>query len=90
MWHETKEEMMEMLRSIFRVDSDYAARRHARKFLAINDPDYYEWETHIFFDDAFKVTDRVDPPAKIANDWVKTLVEAIDEAASLVHCTNGK
>ena len=43
---------------MFRVDSDYAARRHARKFLGINDPDYYEWETHIFFDDAFKVTDR--------------------------------
>ena len=45
-------------RSVFRVDSDYAARRHARKFLGINDPDYYEWETHIFFDGAFKVTDR--------------------------------
>ena len=43
---------------MFRVDSDYAARRHARKFLGINDPYYYEWETHIFFDDAFKVTDR--------------------------------
>ena len=50
--------MIPILRSVFRVDSDYAARRHARKFLGINDPDYYEWETHIFFDDAFKVTDR--------------------------------
>ena len=39
---------------MFRVDSDYAARRHARKFLGINDPDYYEWETHIFFDDCMK------------------------------------
>ena len=79
---------MEMLRSVFRVDMDYAARRHAKKFLKINDPDYYEWETHIFFDDAFKVTDRVDPPQKIANDFVKQLVDAIDEAASLVHCRN--
>ena len=26
----------------------------AQKYLGLNDPDYYEWETHIFFDDAFK------------------------------------
>ena len=29
-------------------------RRLAQKYLGMNDPDYYEWETHIFFDDAFK------------------------------------
>ena len=23
----------------------------------LNDPDYYEWETHIFFDDAMEPTD---------------------------------
>ena len=35
-----------------------------------------------------QVTDRVEPPQKIVNDFVKKLVSAIDEAASLVHCTN--
>ena len=29
-------------------------RRLAQKYFGVNDPDYYEWETHIFFDDAFK------------------------------------
>ena len=46
--------MMEMLKSIFRVDSDYSSRRLARKYLGVKDPDYYEWETHIFFDNVFE------------------------------------
>ena len=29
-------------------------RRLAQKYFGVNDPDFYEWETHIFFDDAFK------------------------------------
>ena len=32
----------------------YSKRRLAQKYFGVNDPDYYEWETHIFFDDAFK------------------------------------
>jgi chitin synthase len=44
MWHETPEEMMQMLKSIFRMDSDQAARRLAQKYLDIVDPDYYEFE----------------------------------------------
>ena len=92
MWHEEPEEMMEYLKSVFRVDIDYrlvlkyllktrflddisndvltimdslnfnqcysylcySKRRLAQKYFGVNDPDYYEWETHIFFDDAFK------------------------------------
>ena len=86
MWHENAEEMMEYLKSVFRVDVDYrfeneiclyqtrimciyefdncfyhltiffsySKRRLAQKYFGVNDPDYYEWETHIFFDDAFK------------------------------------
>jgi chitin synthase len=44
MWHEIPEEMMQMLKSIFRMDSDQAARRLAQKYLKIVDPDYYEFE----------------------------------------------
>ena len=71
MWHETKEEMMEMLKSIFRIDKDYSARRLAQKYLQIVDPDYYEWETHILFDDAFELGDN-DEEEQIVSDELMT------------------
>ena len=45
MWHETKEEMMEMLKSLFRMDEDQSARRVAQKYLKVVDADYYEFES---------------------------------------------
>ena len=71
MWHETKEEMMEMLKSIFRIDKDYSARRLAQKYLQIVDPDYYEWETHILFDDAFELGDN-DEEEQIVSEELMT------------------
>ena len=47
MWHETKEEMMEMLKSIFRMDEDQCARRVALKFFEVVDPGYYEYESKL-------------------------------------------
>jgi chitin synthase len=44
MWHETQAEMKSFLKSIFRMDSDQAARRLAQKYLKVVDPDYYEIE----------------------------------------------
>ena len=35
MWHENIEEMVEMLKSLFRVDMDYSARRLAQKYMYI-------------------------------------------------------
>ncbi|KAH7718856.1 chitin synthase 1 [Aphelenchoides avenae] len=82
MWHETALEMMCMLKSIFRMDEDQCARRNAQKYLKVIDPDYYEFEAHIFFDDAFDVNDYGEP---VINSFVKQLLEKMNDAASAVH-----
>ncbi|XP_054284217.1 chitin synthase chs-2-like isoform X1 [Macrosteles quadrilineatus] len=87
MWHETRDEMMEMLKSIMRLDEDQCARRVAQKYLRVVDPDYYEFETHLFFDDAFEISDVNDDWSQV-NRFVKLLVSTIDDAASHVHETN--
>ena len=35
MWHETEEEQLEMLKSLFRIDSDSHRRRMAREHLKV-------------------------------------------------------
>ncbi|XP_060649537.1 chitin synthase chs-2 isoform X1 [Drosophila sulfurigaster albostrigata] len=86
MWHETKDEMMEFLKSIMRMDEDQCARRVAQKYLRVLDPDYYEFETHIFFDDAFEISDHSDDDIQ-CNRFVKLLIGTMDEAASEIHQT---
>ena len=87
MWHETKSEMMEMLKSLFRMDEDQSARRVAQKYLKVVDPDYYEFETHIYFDDAFELSEECDEWMQI-NQFVRNFVKCVDEAGSYVHQTN--
>ena len=40
-----QDEMMEMLKSIFRMDEDQCARRVALKYFEVVDPGYYEFES---------------------------------------------
>ncbi|KAF7489320.1 Chitin synthase 8 [Sarcoptes scabiei] len=89
MWHETTEEMLQMLKSVMRMDEDQCARRNAQKYLRVVDPDYYEFEVHIFFDDAFELCDENDEDM-VVNRFVKQFVEVIDTAASYVHQCNIK
>jgi len=48
-WHETKEELIEFLKSILRLDEDQCARRMAMKYVQPNkneiDKDYYDLES---------------------------------------------
>ena len=82
MWHETSSEMVQLLKSIFRLDSDQHARRTVQKNLRILDPDYYRFETHVFFDDAFEDDEHGN---RVPNRYVKQLVAAVNVAGAYVH-----
>ncbi|XP_014680917.1 PREDICTED: uncharacterized protein LOC106820845 isoform X2 [Priapulus caudatus] len=86
MWHETVKEMTAVLKSIFRLDEDQSARRKAERFLKVADPDYYEFEAHLWFDDAMELEGISDDEATI-NTFVKQLLSVMDFAASAVHRT---
>ena len=93
MWHENSEEIKVMLRSVFKIDEDYYARRKAldllpsedikkKKFKEIeNDKkdyvDFFDWETHIFFDDC--MAKPVKGKKDNVNGYVKDLIGAVDE-----------
>ncbi|XP_062865259.1 chitin synthase chs-2-like [Trichomycterus rosablanca] len=66
MWHETWEEMMTMIISIFRLD------KFRPKKNQFNDVSF---EFHIYFDDAFITKDN----KRCVNEYAETLVEVIKE-----------
>ena len=79
MWHETETEMLQLLKSIMRLDIDQSARRKAQEYFGIKDPDYYEYEGHIFFDDAMEEDENGE---MIPNKFVQILVSVMDQAAT--------
>ena len=60
------------------MDADQSARRIAQVTFKIEDPDYYEFEAHIFFDDAMELNEN---DKWVPNQFVKMLVAVINEAA---------
>ncbi|CAF2308069.1 unnamed protein product [Rotaria sp. Silwood2] len=86
LWHETISEMILMLKSIMRMDIDQSARRQARDEFQVIDPDYYDMEAHVFFDDAFYHDEN---QQRTLNMFVKDFFEAINKAAGIVHDVEG-
>lgn len=82
MWHETEVEMLQLLKSIMRLDIDQSARRKAQEYFGIKDPDYYEYEGHIFFDDAMEENENGEMEP---NKFVQILLSVMDQAATSVH-----
>ncbi|XP_046559999.1 uncharacterized protein LOC124269013 [Haliotis rubra] len=86
MWHETRQEMVQLLKSLFRLDFDNCARRIAtQKFAADNNAmlkDNYDAEIHIIFDDAF-LTDS-DSKQRVVNSYVQQLLDVLPQAAQSV------
>ncbi|CAI9738242.1 Hypothetical predicted protein [Octopus vulgaris] len=63
---------------LMRLDIDQCARRHARLYFDLVDPDYYTFEAHLIIDDAFDKDGQI-------NYFVKQLMSVMDSALSCVH-----
>lgn len=66
----------------FHVPLPYFCRKYAKERLNVPDKDldYFEWETHIFFDDAFEPDDS--GKESVVNQFVRDLVAKVDEQVS--------
>ncbi|CAI9724533.1 chitin synthase chs-1-like [Octopus vulgaris] len=86
MWHENENEIMQLLKSIFRMAIEQTLVTDIKMATegvgsSRDYDDYYDFEAHIFFDDAMEINDFEDV---CLNKYVKTLVTTIDKAASSV------
>ena len=61
------------------MDRDQHARKMAQKLLHVTDPDYYKFETHILFDDAFECDEN---DSHVPNRFVRQFVSSINVAAA--------
>ncbi|XP_012227030.2 chitin synthase chs-2-like isoform X2 [Linepithema humile] len=85
MWHEEKSEMNHLVGSILRLDKDQCAMRITQHHYDVHIKDYYDLQTHIFFDDAFCCMHGCvdlcnhDEDETQVNHYVMTLVETVQK-----------
>ena len=92
-----------MLKSVFKIDDDYYARKKALQLLPSEDikkkefkelennkkdyVDFFDWETHIFFDDC--MAKPVKGKKDNVNGYVKDLIGAVDDYGKQWYGKNG-
>ncbi|XP_055338625.1 chitin synthase chs-2-like [Paramacrobiotus metropolitanus] len=80
---QTETDVVETIKSILRVDEEQCARRNALRFLIESDPDYFEFESHMFFEKAF-VMDSLRGDRTLDKQLAR-LITTFQEAAANVH-----
>ncbi|KAH3703114.1 hypothetical protein DPMN_078143 [Dreissena polymorpha] len=82
MWHETKIEMIQLMKSIFRMDRDQTFRKMAEDLNKKEDKDFYDFEAHIFFDDCMEMDDDQE---MVPNEFVLELLSVLEGSVSAVY-----
>ncbi|KAL4240210.1 chitin synthase I [Mactra antiquata] len=72
------------LQTANRLDLDHVTRSHTQFVMNRRDPDYYQFEAHIFFDDAFEMHDDNEYDFTV-NEYVKLLMKSIEVSACSIH-----
>ncbi|XP_052090867.1 uncharacterized protein LOC127727790 [Mytilus californianus] len=90
MWHENRQEMVQILKSLYRVDTDQFIRQRALEISLNEDEEvnmeafeYYEFEAHILFDDAYELDDNEEE--MVPNKFVREFTDVMQEAANAIH-----
>ncbi|RNA28824.1 chitin synthase, partial [Brachionus plicatilis] len=78
MWHENENEMLQLLKSIMRLDIDQSEKRR----LNSSKSDCFDYEAHIFFDDAIS---HFPNGSSEPNHFVQNLIKSVEEAALFAH-----
>ena len=70
MWHENNHEMLQLLKSIMRLDLDQSELKN----------NTFDFETHVFFDDAISYSNDSKVSFSEPNQFVQNLINTIDQA----------